>query len=223
MYFRAVGRRVPGYSEPMTYSEPPAEALVVRSGDPRCAELDAAGYIVVAESWGARLRLADAPDLAAYSERVTAARRLGYRVAELPDAWAGELARLEGSVAADYPQTPATPHRAVAEEEAAGLWRDGFRVFGATAGGALVAVTVVRAGERRVETEFTSVSRAHRRRGLAAAVKSLSILAFAGEGHRTFGTGGAGANAGSRAMNEALGYRIEERWLSYEPQPRGLS
>ena len=66
----------------------------------------------------------------------------------------------------------------------------------------------------RGETEFTSVDPAHRRKGLAVAVKAASIIALAADDVRIFGTGGAEANSGSIRMNEHLGYSIEERWLS---------
>ena len=77
-----------------------------------------------------------------------------------------------------------------------------------------MAVSVISLTAERAETEFTSVHSSYRRRGLAVAVKSASITAFADDGVRIFGTGGAQVNAGSIRMNEHLGYAIEERWLS---------
>jgi hypothetical protein len=65
------------------------------------------------------------------------------------------------------------------------------------------------------------VDAAHRRRGLAVAVKAASILALADDGVRVFGTGGAAVNAGSIRMNEHLGYVIEERWFSLAPPGEG--
>ena len=96
------------------------------------------------------------------------------------------------------------------------LWEEGFRFFGAFLNGELAAVTVISSGENDyAETEFTSVAREHRRKGLGAGVKAASILALAAVGVRVFGTGGAQVNEASLAMNRAVGYVVEERWLSY--------
>jgi GNAT superfamily N-acetyltransferase len=94
------------------------------------------------------------------------------------------------------------------------LWRSGHRFFGASDAEQLVAVSVIGVTAARAETEFTSVHRSYRRRGLAVAVKAASILALADDGIRTFGTGGAQVNSGSIRMNERLGYAIEELWFS---------
>lgn len=47
------------------------------------------------------------------------------------------------------------------------------------------------------------------------------MLTLAGEGVTVFGTGGADVNGASIAMNERVGYVIEERWVSLAP-PRRL-
>lgn len=64
---------------------------------------------------------------------------------------------------------------------------------------------------------------AHRRRGLAAAVKAASVAAGVRAGHRLFGTGGAAVNAGSLAMNQAVGYEVTERWVTLVPPGEGLA
>ena len=86
------------------------EAAVLRSDDPRVGELLAAGWAVVAESWGARLRLRGHEDeLSVYDRNVEAAVDGGYRVEELDEAWADAVVELHESTAPDYPRTPATP------------------------------------------------------------------------------------------------------------------
>jgi hypothetical protein len=185
------------------------------------AELTATGYTVVAESWGARLRLADDFDRGRYERHLAAARAGGYLVAEVDSSAARDFFRLQAAVHDDYPRTPATPSKDWTLAEVEALWDSGWRVFGAwDAGGELVAVTRVRQQGSRVETEETAGARAHRRRGLGVAVKSASILALAEAGGREFATGGAAVNAGSIAMNRATGYELTERWLSFAPPPK---
>lgn len=198
--------------------EDAAEYLILRDDDERMPGLIAAGHTVVAESWGARLRLADGFDRSPYERHLDAARARGYRVAEADRGSAQDFVRLQASVHDDYPRTPATPSREWTSEEAATLWDEGWRLFGAwAAGGELVAVTRVRRQGSRVDTEETAVARGYRRRGLGVAVKSASILALADAGGRVFATGGAGVDAGSIAMNRATGYELTERWLSLAP------
>ena len=173
-----------------------------------------AGYVIVGESWGARLRLSDPPDLSALHAAVVAATEQALLIQELDASWAPQVTALEALNHADYPCTPATevPHRT--ESDVLEFWRCGCRLFGAIDDGQLVAVSVITLTTERAETEFTSVHPSYRRRGLAVAVKAASITALADDGVRIFGTGGAQVNTGSIRMNEHLGYAIEERWLS---------
>ena len=191
-----------------------ADIQVVQLNDPCLQHLTEAGYIVVGESWGARLRLSDPPDLTVLNAAVVAATGQGFLIEELDASWAPQVTALEALNHADYPYTPATaaPHRD--ESDVRELWRSGCRLFGAINGGQLVAVSTIWLTTARAETEFTSVHRSCRRRGLAVAVKAASIMALANDGIRIFGTGDAQINAGSIRMNEHLGYAIEERWLS---------
>ena len=191
-----------------------ADIQVVQVNDPRLQHLTAAGYVVVGESWGARLRLSDPPNLRVLNAAVVAATVHGFQIKELDSSWALQVTTLEALNHADYPYTPATsvPHRD--ESDVLELWRSGCRLFGAINDGQLVAVSAISLTAARAETEFTSVHRSYRRRGLAVAVKAASIMALAADSVRIFGTGGAQVNAGSIRMNEHLGYAIEERWLS---------
>ncbi|MDY7528353.1 MULTISPECIES: GNAT family N-acetyltransferase [unclassified Cryobacterium] len=191
-----------------------ADIHVVQVNDPRLKRLTEAGYVVVGESWGARLRLSDPPNLTVLNAAVIAATDQGFLIEELDDSWAPQVTALEALNHADYPFTPATsvPHRD--ECDVLELWKSGCRLFGAITDGQLVAVSAISLTATRAETEFTSVHRSYRRKGLAVAVKAASVTALAHDGVRIFGTGGAQVNTGSIRMNEHLGYAIEERWLS---------
>jgi GNAT superfamily N-acetyltransferase len=193
----------------------PPNVQVVREDDPRCAELEAAGYRVVGESWGARLRLSDPPELSVIEDAVVRAEAAGIAVRELCAEFSDELFSLEYQNHADYPFTPATAPKPRDADAIRGLW-DGNRIFGALDGDLLVAATVISQTADRGETQFTSVLSAYRGKGLGKAVKAASILALAEDGVRLFGTGGAAVNEASLGANRALGYTIEERWRSYQ-------
>jgi GNAT superfamily N-acetyltransferase len=179
---------------------------IVRDDDPRCAELEQAGY------WGARLR---DPDRALLDAAVLRVASTGVIVRELGPEYAEALFELENANVGDYPYTPATERvlRDLASIEA--LWTDGGRVFGALDGDRLVGATVMQPREELTETAFTSVLSDYRGRGIGQAIKAASILAFLATGSTVFATGGAGQNDASLGANRALGYTIEERWRSY--------
>ncbi|WP_133786704.1 GNAT family N-acetyltransferase [Kribbella sp. VKM Ac-2571] len=190
-----------------------AEYEIVQEGDPRCAELEAAGYRVVAESWAVRLFEPDRELLESAVRRVTAG---GLTLRELGPESAADLHALEKTNEADYPNTPAT-HRVVGDLAAvAALWPE-HRVFGAFDGNRLVGATVIREKDGFGDTGFTSVLATHRRRGVAQAVKAASILAFLDIGITRFSTGGAAANQASLQANQSLGYQLTERWRTYAP------
>lgn len=192
-----------------------AGVVVVRADDARCQELEATGYVIVGESWGARLRLAEPPDPSVLERALERVRTLGFDVAELDDDAAEALHALETANHPDYPFTPATAHEVRSPEGTRTLWTEGKRVFGALDGTELVAATVIERAENHGETLFTSVLAPYRGRGIGTAVKAASVVALASQGVRTFGTGGAGVNEASLGANRALGYVIEERWRSY--------
>ncbi|MEV0796158.1 hypothetical protein AB0I34_00625 [Kribbella sp. NPDC050281] len=184
----------------------------VQEGDPRCAELEAAGYRVVAESWAVRLYDPDRELLESAVRRVTAG---GLSIRELGPESAALLHALEKTNESDYPYTPAT-HRVVGDlATVRALWPE-YRVFGAFDGSRLVGATAIRSHEGFGDTRFTSVLSTHRRRGVAQAVKAASILAFLDVGITRFSTGGAAANVGSLRANESLGYTLTERWRTYQ-------
>jgi GNAT superfamily N-acetyltransferase len=187
---------------------------IVRDDDPRRAVLEQAGYTLVGESWGARLR---DPDRELLESAVLRAAAAGLTVRELGPEYAQALWERETTNAADYPYTPATAHTARDLAGTQNLWLEGRRVFGALDGERLVGATVIQAVEDRAETAFTSVLPECRGKGIGQAVKAASILALLADGCTLFGTGGAGLNAASLGANEALGYTITERWRSYRP------
>lgn len=195
------------------------ETVVLRDDDPRRDDLESRGYTVVGQSWGARLKLEDPPDLSIFRralDRVTAG---GVSISELPVTAAADLFELEKANNGDYPFTPATSHDLLDAEATQDLWNQGFRVFGAYEGDQLVGATLIAQRENHAETEFTSVLASWRGMGIGAAVKAASVIACADDGTRVFGTGGAAANEASLGVNNALGYVITERWYSYRPPP----
>ncbi|HWD80559.1 MAG TPA: GNAT family N-acetyltransferase [Kribbella sp.] len=186
---------------------------IVRDDDPRCAELEAAGYRVVAESWAVRLYDPDRDLLESAVRRATAG---GLTIRELGPESARDLHTLETTNQPDYPDTPAT-HREVGDlAKIEALW-PANRVFGAFDGNRLVGATVIRNHDGYGDTAFTSVLAAYRRRGVGQAVKAASILAFLDIGITRFSTGGAAVNQASLQANQALGYQLTERWRTYAP------
>jgi GNAT superfamily N-acetyltransferase len=187
---------------------------IVRDDDPRCAELEAAGYRVVAESWAVRLFDPDRELLESAVRRATAS---GLVIRELGAESARLLHALEVANEADYPYTPATERVVGSLEKTAGLWPE-HRVFGAFDGSRLVGATVIRHHEGMGDTRFTSVLATYRRRGVAQAVKAASILAFLDLGVTRFASGGAAVNEASLQANKSLGYELAERWRTYSPE-----
>lgn len=189
----------------------PPERRVLREDDARVAVLLGEGWQIAQWSWGARLRDVDVDRLA---RRVAAVP--SYEIAEVGASEDAGIAALESEVRDDYPGGPTTVPGVHDEAALAELRSGGTRFFAALADGWVVAVTAIRRDGDRAETDFTSVARAHRRRGLAEAVKAASVLALHAEGVTVFGTGGAEENVASVAMNTRLGYVVEERWVTLE-------
>jgi len=192
------------------------DPVIARSDDPEVARLLADGWAVTARSWGAQLDAADAdPDrLRALIDRVA------------PDAVLRELApddvprilALDAATLADYPGGPATRHAGLTPDSAR-VPVPGRRGFGAVdSAGALLAMTFVDVDPagRAAETDVTVVDAAHRGRGLGTAVKAASVRALLAEGVAVFRTGGSSENAAIIVAGAALGYRVDEEWLTLE-------
>lgn len=193
-----------------------SDIQIVRAEDPHVGDLEAAGYRLVGESWGARLRLPAVPDLSAVERAVSRAEESGIVIRELTPDDADALYDLELANNADYPFTPATFQAPPERESIRSLWESGKRVFGALDGGVLVAAAVGQVVDGIGDNDFASVLRTHRGRGLGTAVAAASIIAFANDGIRVFAAGGAGVNAASLGLVQSLGFQVEEQWRSYE-------
>ena len=153
------------------------------------------------------------------------ARAAGARLLELDPAAgsadATDIVALERHTTPDYPYTPATAHHAPTLDEVHDWPRRGLRAFGARASDdRLVAVSVggesYEHGERFGDHEFVSVERDSRGRGIAKGLVAAWVLALVDGGVRTFATGGVAQNSGSLGMVRALGFAVEERWLSLQ-------
>ena len=193
---------------------------ILREDDPQHELLVRRGWTIAHRSWGAHLTLPDHADLTALVEAVAAAQDAGYAVRPFRACDVGAVEALDAAIGPDFPATPASHHEPVPRDLAAGL-ADGSRTgFLATDDcGQVAAYTWMDRLPDRWEVDRTAVAAAHRRRGLATAVKAASILATYAAGARRWGTGGAGVNAGSLAMNLALGFELEPQWHTLAPPP----
>jgi predicted GNAT family acetyltransferase len=136
-------------------------------------------------------------------------------VRELSDDDMADVLALDAATVGDYPGGVATAHPPLTVATAAlGPER---RAWGALVDGELVAVTMLDVDLPVVETSFTVVSRAWRGRGFATAVKAASIRDLTAAGAARFRTGGAAENLGSIAANRAVGYVLDEEWLTLAP------
>ena len=190
---------------------------IVRETDPRCTELEASGYTLVGQSWGARLRLDEKLDLSSFNEAVHGLSTTGIEIHELGVEFAAELLALELINNADYPYTPATFHAIPTLESIRALWNAANKVFGAFDDEKLVgAISTSRASEI-VELDFASVLSNYRGKGIGKAMVAAAIVDWAGQGVAVFATGGAAVNAASLGTVQSLGFSIEERWRSYQP------
>jgi predicted GNAT family acetyltransferase len=189
------------------------------------------GWLVVAESFGARLDLSRSDPGFDQNDRIQALRAtaaslgaLGLVAVELDVTWSTRVMALDALTAADYPSdSPATSHASLDEEQARDLWSNGrvYGVVGLDEPESLFAITAVRCeGDGVVETEFTAVVAGLRGRGIGAAVKAASVLQEWERGAREFRTGGSCSNAAIRASNARLGYVETERWLTVRAPTR---
>ncbi|HUW88406.1 MAG TPA: GNAT family N-acetyltransferase [Candidatus Paceibacterota bacterium] len=115
----------------------------------------------------------------------------------------------------DYPYTPATAHAPPTYEGTIDLWKPDNRIIGAFKEDQLVGVVAASKGAKEVNIDFGSVRIDHRGKGVGSAIASLAIITFANLGERFFSTGGAAVNEASQGTVKALGFTVDERWLSY--------
>ena len=133
-------------------------------------------------------------------------------VRELDESDAAAIVALELASESDFPYTPAMAHRATTADEVREWPARGRRAFGAIASGELVALCVGRGGDN----DFVTVARPHRRAGIGTAVVAAWMLAAIEAGESAFTAGGAAQNAGSLGMIRAIGFTVDERWLSLQ-------
>lgn len=189
---------------------------ILRDTDSRCTALEASGYTLVGESWGARLRLDEKADLRSYNQAVHGASTRGIEIQQLGIESAAELLELELINNADYPYTPATFHAIPTLESIEALWNAASDVVGALEGEKLVGViSTSRAGEI-VELDFASVLSDYRGMGIGKALAAFAILQWVKQGVEVFATGGASVNEASLGTVRSLGFSVEERWRSYQ-------
>ncbi len=189
----------------------PSSPIVLRSTDPRVPTLLAEGWAVSARSWAARLDLAGPDHLAMEA----AARRLDglLEVRRLEQGDVPAALDLDRVTCGDYPGDVATAHRALTTGTAAPS--PGRRAFGAfEPDGRLVGMTYVDVDGTTAEVDFTVVAGERRGRGIGTGLKAASMLALARDGVATVRTGGSDDNTAIVAANEALGFVVDERWVT---------
>lgn len=186
---------------------------MLRSDDPERSRLEAAGWRVVAESWGAGLVL----DETTRDRLRPLAVAPGLVVRELDAGDVPAMLALAAATACDYPGDVATqPPPLTAAGAMPSPVRRGFGVLDASR---LVAMTLLDVAGDSAEVDVTVVASTHRGRGLATAVKAASLLRLADDHVRVVRTGGSADNPAIIAANHRLGFVVDERWVTLRPQP----
>lgn len=198
----------------MSTSKQPAVAnapAVLRADDPRRRELEARGWTVSARSWGARLAC-DRVDRERLRALAARAEVVG-TVRELCEADAAAILELDAATASDYPGGIATSHDPLTA--ASVVLTPRRRAFGVMGEGEeLLAMTFVDLDGARAEIDFTVVAAPWRGRGLATALKAVSVLALLLDGVQAVRTGGAGDNVAIIRANAAIGFVVDEWWVT---------
>jgi len=167
---------------------------IIRDDDPRCLELEASGYTLVGESWGARLLMVEGDGLDIYTKAVNLALENGIELQELGIEFADALLELELVTNPDYPYTPATFHAIPTQESIRELWKVENKIFGAFVDGRLVGAISTSRTEQTAELDFASVLSEYRGKGLGKALAAAAILKWVAQGVEIFATGGASVN-----------------------------
>jgi len=188
--------------------------VVLPEGGTRHRQLEADGWAVIARSWAAELDLrhTDRRLLRDYVGRVgpeAVVRELGCGDVDM-------VLQLDAATAGDYPGGVATRHGLLTRERATpSARRRGFGAF--TSPGDLAAMTFVDVHGNRAEIDFTVVATDRRGRGLGTAVKAAAVLALIDTRVRLVRTGGSAENAAIRSINDALGFVVDEHWVTLAP------
>lgn len=185
-------------------------ARVMKADDPARRVLEREGWVVTECSWGAHLDVTSCDrdrlrDLAARAASLGVVRALG-------SGDAAAVLALDAATAQDYPGGKATAHRPLTPARA--LVNAARRAHGVFCRGVLAAVTFVDINGHRGEIDFTVVAREHRGQGLATGVKAASVLDLLGTGVELVRTGGSARNDAILAANAALGFVVDEEWVT---------
>ncbi|WP_066583959.1 acetyltransferase [Cellulomonas timonensis] len=187
---------------------------ILRSDAPERSVLERDGWVVAARSWGAQLDAADC-DRARLGALVARATPIGQVRALTADDVAIILA-LDAATANDYPGREATAHAPLTASRA--TVSPSRRAYGIVdADGSLAAMTFVDIEPEHAEVDFTVVAARRRGRGLSTAVKAASVLDLLDCGVTAFRTGGSSENSAILAANRAVGFEVDEEWLTLAP------
>jgi GNAT superfamily N-acetyltransferase len=189
---------------------------ILNALDPKCQELEALGYAIIGESWGAHLRLSQPPSLDKYLEKISRLHSSCYQIKSLAPGFADQVLELEMLNNPDYPYTPDTAHDMPTSETIGALWKPGSWVFGAFKEELLIGAGATSKKADEINMDFGSVRREHRGLGVGSAIASLAIITHANLGERLFSTGGAAANQISQSAVRSLGFVVDEHWRSYK-------
>jgi hypothetical protein len=186
------------------------DVVVLPAEAPRTREMEAAGWVVAARSFGAQLDAA-AVDLEQLGGLVDLATTVTVRQLEPGDVDA--VLVLDAATAGDYPGSVATQHQQLDRSRATPSAKR--RAYGAfLPNGALVGMPFLNIDGTHAETDFTVVGRPWRGKAVGTAVKAASVIALLAEGIETFRTGGSTDNAAIRAANDELGCVTDEEWVT---------
>ncbi len=184
---------------------------VLPAADPQVAQLCARGWKITEKSFGAELQITpgvrqqlaslDTPDLC-------------IRPLDADDMSC--ILALDALTLGDYPGGVATAHAPLTRETACPTLAR--RAWGAFCDRELVAMTWfdTDASGTFAEIDFTVVAPHWRGRGVATALKAAAIVALANAGVDRIRTGGSMRNTAIIRTNEALGFVIDEHWVTLE-------
>lgn len=188
---------------------------IVRSDNPKCKELENAGYNLIATSWGAHLDIESNFEIENLKRRIENCKSNGYRLEMLGAGHAQEILDLEILNNPYYPQTPATAHGMPTLEITRALFKPNSWTFGAFKNDKLIGVCATSKRSDMTEIDFGSVHPEHRGFRVGIGVAAYALLSLIELGERKFGTGGAEVNSASRTTVEKLGFSVDEIWNTY--------
>lgn len=188
---------------------------IVRNDNPKCEELEKAGYTLVATSWGAHLDTENNFDIENLKKRIANCESNGYKLEMLGAGYAQKILDLEILNNPYYPQTPATAHDMPTIETTRALFKPNSWTFGAFKNDELVGVCATSKRSDKTEIDFGSVHPEHRGYGVGIGVAAYAIFTLIELGEHKFGTGGAEVNSASRTTVQKLGFSVDEIWNTY--------